>query len=500
MSRPSYNGSDNNFKAFNLEHPDAVILDEQKELKDQPRTIQTAVQRALETAGVPLDQKKLLHSSGRDLYRELSNHLGSAQAASRVLHGGGVSGIAFDDDVGEKHVIVFTDSASERNQGVIDKNFQGAGPSPNSDVVGGTELYQWQNLPEWKIRLTDWMKKEGYDQAEIDKYIKGVEAQMTIIEALGPRLAESVVGAGQATKKKKNGGISFSGPIRSNADEIYLISFDASSMCVKRLSAAKTAKVAEDALGRPLTVDEQLALISLYRAAGKDAPCVHCYVESNRRKATQAVGVARDIVFTGNVPARWGKDRKAKAQAAVDEFKAAGLTLEDIKADYVLDPARSNTDEAKAAKEQFPAIYDFMNSEALATKQNQVKLYEEYRGELLDMTPEQVELLNGYAGIRFFSSSDFQVEHLVDLVQAMWDMKAMGAKSHAYTKVPMYVRIFGNSGQKINMSCFAKEDPVTGEIKPDIAQGWDWAEAREMRQKYKDCGTVFVASSDKVLR
>jgi methyl-accepting chemotaxis protein len=455
--------------------------------------------------------------SGRKLYEKVMEKYGSSDApklASLALNKAGVKGISYEGGLDGRSFVIFDDRAIkvlekyyQRGRPTaadfVKENFSGDGPSKDADAVGPMTLYQWQNLPEWKRKLTAWMQKEDYSQREINKYIRAIEAQMTIIEALGSRLSEQVVGAGEAAKKKKTavGKLAYSGPVRSNADEIYLVSFDASSMCVKRLSAAKTAKVAEQTLGRPLTVDEQLALIALYRAAGKDAPCIYCYVESNRRRANEVVGRAREIL-TGNrpIPKHWKEVTREGAVAAVKEFNESGLTADDIKTEYVLDPKISITEEAKLEKEKYPAIYKFMESQANSTKQNKVKLYEEYRGEFLDLTKDQVELLNGYAGIRFFSTSDFQIEHLVDLIQSMWDMKAMGAKSHAYTKVTMYVRIFGDTGQKINMSCFAKEDPVTGEIRADISQGWDWEEAKKMRQEHPDCGIVFVTSSDRVLR
>ena len=81
-------------------------------------------------------------------------------------------------------------------------------------------------------------------------------------------------------------------------------------------------------------------------------------------------------------------------------------------------------------------------------------------------------MLNGYAGIRFFSSSDFQAQHVVDLVQAVYDMNVRGAKAHAYTKVPKFVEVFGGTGIKINTSIFAKEE--NGRIVEDNWQGMGW--------------------------
>lgn len=479
------------------------MLREDGSFEEQPGDVQEAMRRLAGKHGIELDGK----TRGKDFYWALKGALGSARAASDALHAEGVKGISYWGGIDGHAWVVFKGA----DIGIVKTYFQGAGPAADAEIVGPPTLYQVQNLDEWADNMRAWQKANPQEKSkgQIEGLIRRVFGQMKIIDALetkdgiavSEKIAAAVKGAKQAKKGRSKGGFPASGPVRTNSDDIYQISFDASSMCVKRLSAAKTAAEAQQRLGRPLTVDEQLALIALYRAEGKEAPCIYCYVESNRRRATQLVGEARDIIAgVKQIPESWKPDRRAKAEAAAREFQEAGLSREDVVADYVLDPAAGATEKALEAKARHPAIYEFMNFEAANTKQNKVKLYEEYVGNLLALSKEQVELLNGYAGIRFFSTSDFQIEHMVDLMQAFADMAAIGAKSHAYTKVPMYVDIFGKTGQKINMSCFAEEDPVTGEIRADVAQGWDWEEAKKRRAENPDCGTVLVASSDRVLR
>jgi len=487
-------------QVYEVEVPENdVLLDEQATLENQPEAVKQAVQAAVDELGIDPS------GVGRDIYSAISGALGSDRQASEWLSEHGVKGITYVGERDGRAFVVFTGE----DVSIVGTMFQGDGPTPDADAVAGPELYQVQNLPEWKERLRAWGKANEVPAKKIEKFIKGIEGQMKIIDALKTKdgiaisdlIAQQVRGAGQAKPGRSKAGFRASGPVRTNIDEIYQISFDASSMCVKRLSAAKTAAAVQSRIGRPLTADENMALIALYRAEGKEAPCIYCYVESNRRRATEAVGAARDMIAgTKDIPDGWKPDRKKKVEDAREEFKKAGLTREDINADFVLDPATADTEQAIETKKKFPSIYGFLNFEAANTKQNKVKLYEEYVGNLLDLKKEQVELLNGYAGLRFFSTSDFQIEHVVDLMQAFADMAAIGAKSHAYTKVPLYVDIFGDTGQKINMSCFAEEDPETGEIRPDVAQGWDWEKAKEMRAAHKDCGVILVASSDNILR
>lgn len=385
--------------------------------------------------------------------------------------------------------------------------FKGAGPSLDDSVIGSPTLYQVQNLQEWEENTRALMKKQGRSEAQIEDHIGGIKGQLKLIEAtspedrIGANLAAQVVGAGQAKKKKTNQGIPYSGPVRSNEDDIYRISFDASSMCVKRLGAAATQKEVEKRIGRPLTTAESTALVALMQANGKAAPCLYCYVEGNRKKAVELVGEGIKIIEKGEseIPSHWKKGRRANAIAAMKEYRDAGLTASDIHWEYILDPAEAFTTEAIAAREKYPNIYTFLNLEAASTKQNKIKLYEEYTNQLLDLSDANIKMLNGFAGVRFFSSSDFQVEHIVDIAQSMSDMELKEIKSHAYTKVMLYVDIFGDTHQKINMSCFAKEDK-DGNIIADTAQGWNWEEAKKRRKDHPDCGTVLVASSDKIVR
>lgn len=411
---------------------------------------------------------------------------------------------ASTEDVAREDQILL---GARREEPQVATEFKGAGPSPDASIIGSPVLYQVQNLQEWEENTRALMKDMHKSDAEIEDHIQGIYGQLKLIEAtspedrIGANLAAQVVGAGQATQKKRNKGIPYSGPVRSNDDDIYRISFDASSMCVKRLGAAATQKEVERRIGRPLTTAEATALVALMQANGKAAPCLYCYVEGNRKKAVELVGDGIKLIEQGEseIPGHWKKGRRANAIAAMKEYRDAGMKPSDIHWEYVLDPAEAFTSEAIAAREKYPNIYTFLNLEAASTKQNKIKLYEEYTNQLLDLSDDNIELLNGFAGVRFFSSSDFQVEHIVDLAQAMSDMELKKIKSHAYTKVMLYVDVFGDTHQKINMSCFAKEDK-DGNIIADTAQGWNWEEAKKRRDAHPDCGTVLVASSDKIVR
>ena len=348
-----------------------------------------------------------------------------------------------------------------------------------------------ESIAEWEKRTTAWMKRQGYAPDEIAKHLSAMRGQLKIFAALGPVELELL---------PRSAGKSKTGPIRENSDVIYKLSFDASAMCVRRLEASATAAAIETKIGRSLTPSERMALVVLFQQAGKTAPCLYCYVEAPRAKMAEFAQRAVDVVL-GNraITEKWSAKTKSQAQEAIAEAKAKGL--EKIDVNLVVDPAyqAAHPEETVRLAEETPKVWDFVRSMMLAAKANLPKLYEEYVGQILGIKQEVIEELNGYAGFRFFSSSDFQAEHVADLMQAIIDLELRKAKAHAYTKVVSFVEIFGRTGMKIQTSIFARESK-DGVITPDTDQGMDWEEAKRLRKKFSNVGSVFVAASDAQLK
>ncbi len=361
----------------------------------------------------------------------------------------------------------------------------------------GQTLFQVQNLEEyggtWEPQIRKWMEKNGYAKDEIEKHLGAIRGQMAIFSALGPVQLELLPQGANLNRGKAKG------PIRKNDDPIYKISFDASAMCPKRLSAAATAFEVQKRIGRALTASERMALVALYKAAGKAAPCIYCYVEAPRGKGSEFVKTGLDVVQGLKDPGKkWSKATKELALEARKEYADLGLQEGDIDVNVILDQEYASTDEAAQKLIQAPMVYKFLKSQMLSAKANLPKLYEEYSGQILDIPDKVLDELNGYAGLRFFSSSDFQEGHIADLMQAFIDMSIRLAKSHSYTKVEDYVRIFGRTGQKIQTSIFAREE--NGEIVMDDWQGMDWETAKAFREQFPDVGTILVAASDNIVQ
>lgn len=113
-------------------------------------------------------------------------------------------------------------------------------------------------------------------------------------------------------------------------------------------------------------------------------------------------------------------------------------------------------------------------------------------------------------GVRVQSFSDYMPRMVFDYMQMMAEMAGKNLPAHSYTKVPLYVKQFGLTGMKINMSLTPKV------IKGGVAAGLDengnyaWADESfpyeealliQADKAYgKNCGTIAVGVSDAMIR
>ena len=78
------------------------------------------------------------------------------------------------------------------------------------------------------------------------------------------------------------------------------------------------------------------------------------------------------------------------------------------------------------------------------------------------------EVARKVGGIRLQSFSDFMINTVFDYMEAIAQMDAKGLTAHSYTKVEDYVRLFGQTGMKINMSIIPKVADISDELKTFI--------------------------------
>lgn len=96
--------------AFEVEIPeDNELIDEFKNINEQPKKVQTAIRKAWKEIGYK--PSALQYMSGREFYKQLASELGGEKAASEKLNSLGVKGITYDGLVDGKCFVVFDDKA-----------------------------------------------------------------------------------------------------------------------------------------------------------------------------------------------------------------------------------------------------------------------------------------------------------------------------------------------------------------------------------------------------
>lgn len=262
----------------------------------------------------------------------------------------------------------------------------------------------------------------------------------------------------------------------SNSD--YGGNFDFSYLCPKRLVYTGTVAEIRKHFNKILNPTRFLAIRRFLIDAGHEAPCTYCYVESRRVHSDSYI------------------------QDFLDKNPQYGLTLAQL----------TNADELEKLRREwietgkdngYRAYEKAMNS----LSQRSFKALEKrraYRGEILnhkEFNKSEVERINRNRGLRFFAFSDFEVPHLLDLMQIITDMSVRRLAGFAYTKQANFVEVFGGTGLKINMSCVAKGVDENGKIIFDDVEGMNSSDAIKLRQKYsKDVGIVCVVFTDEQVK
>ncbi len=299
--------------------------------------------------------------------------------------------------------------------------------------------------------------------------------------------------------------------LKPNSD--YKYSVDMSTLCAKRLLFTGTFDAIQRALPNTVFDSEDIvALREMMQKRGYEVACGICYVESTRREIGR---ITQDFINSYKESQKTGKpitrtnsegkvvdlkktndEKKATADKSTDKFFA--------EKDYTPTLADLNTTDIDLVKRDHPLVYEaylnFMNARGQA-KPKLLETRAEYKGEILKhfKYKSAVTSRNNAGGLRLQSFSDFEVPHLIDMMQIVMDMSRVGLKSQAYTKVPAFAEVFGNTGVKINLSLIAKGDGLdaNGNLVFDDVEGINHKEAFKLRDKYsKNVGTILVGKTD----
>ena len=309
--------------------------------------------------------------------------------------------------------------------------------------------------PDTQEKVRENLNKVGYESDKVDKWIKDVNGIASVIAAnkdrLGFEAADNQV------------------MLKDNQD--YIKTLDASTLCAKRLVYQGTFDAIQHRMPNTvLTSDDLIDLLNMMKEHGVQTPCGVCYVESRRR-------------HLGKFAQEWLNSYNGEYKPHLDDL--------------------TTSDGLEALRKSHPQVYkdfvDAMNKKG-SSNPKVVQLRTEYRNEIMSLTPAQIRKIEAIGGIRVQSFSDFETPHMLDMMQAVMDMAAKGLHSQAYTKVPNFAWVFGDTGIKINLSLIAEGDgfDADGNLAFSSTEGMDFDEAMRLRDAYSDnVGTIIVGANDK---
>lgn len=144
--------------AFEVEIPeDNELIDEFKNINEQPRKVQTAIRKAWREIGYK--PSALHYMSGREFYKQLASELGGEKAASEKLNSLGVKGITYDGLVDGKCFVVFDDKAiqiinryNQEHKGAyagaydVDRNILHVFEAANQSTVVHESAHWWLSM------------------------------------------------------------------------------------------------------------------------------------------------------------------------------------------------------------------------------------------------------------------------------------------------------------------------------------------------------------------
>lgn len=296
------------------------------------------------------------------------------------------------------------------------------------------------------------------------------------------------------------------------ANSEYKWTVDMSTLCAKRLLYTGTFDAIQKLMPNTAFDSEDLvSLRSMMMERGYEVACGICYVESTRREIGT---ITADFIERYKLSQKTGKPiTRVNSEGKIVELKKTQEQMETTvdkstdrfiaDKDYTPTLAELNTTDIDLVKKNHPLVYEAYLNYMNARGQAKPKLLEtraEYKGEILKhfKSKNSVKSRNDAGGLRVQSFSDFEVAHLIDMMQIVLDMSQVGLMSQAYTKVTTFAEVFGGTGMKINLSLIAKDSGLdeNGNLIFDDVEGMPHEEAFRLREKYsKNVGTILVGKS-----
>lgn len=328
--------------------------------------------------------------------------------------------------------------------------------SPVKSLEGGSvtkySLSTW--TPEMQKKVSQNLVSAGFAENDVEKWIADTNGIAAVIASDKARL--DFEAHENHTMVKDN--------------NEYYKTVEASTLCAKRLKYQGTFDAIQHRLpNTTLTSDMLIELREMMKKNGHEVPCGACYVESRRR-------------HLGKYATDWLKTYDGEYIP----------TLADV----------TTTNGLEKLRIEHPQTYDdfiaAMNKKGVSNPKV-VELRTEYKGEIMKIPNSTYKKIMKIGGLRLQSFSDFETPHLLDMMQVVHDMASRKFVSQAYTKVPNFAWVLGDTNIKINLSLIPSGTGVdaNGELTFDPKEGMDVNEAMRLRDRYsKNVGTTIIGIND----
>ena len=444
--------------------------------------------------------------------------------------------------------------ASENFQSSLTPGEEGVIANQNGDPVAyatsdGSVLismrtYEEEGREAFRKYLDKCVKSKKLTKAEMQEMLDGIEEIYGVCKEFKDKYAPFSSWSDAAVVRDTYGKPVFS-VVTPNGD--YKMNLDFSLVCKKR----RTLDAVFNEMSRRGIIDDfelgQKSVVKIneiIRKYGLETACALCFVDAKRfRQASMADTFTR--LYNELVQSLVPEDQRSN----IDHFNFAGYvtikrveggidTWDNSKLDFshlneVMKNYGDGTVEYKAAKyiknhpegRKLLLRGDFMSSQGFdAVKtQNQdiMKLYNskkgtggpkaafgdvQYMNEVIQKarwwTPKKAYAVGG---IRIQSFSDYVPRMVFDYTQMIYDLAATKLPAHAYTKEALFVKQFGLTGVKINMSLIPAI--AEGGIAPGLdangdyvwaGESFDFETAKEIQNAEgytENCGTICVGVS-----
>jgi hypothetical protein len=513
--------------------------------------------------GKVMEKLAKLKAQDKSLWEKIKSFISELAAKIRAVYDGlapdSVEGryVAEMVDSIERLQDLFTEAlvdASENYQGSLNPGEEGTVYDQSGDPVAhatsdGTiqlsmRTYEESGRKEFRKYLQKCVKNKRLTKAEMQEMLDGIEDIYMTCKEFKDKFAPFSSWSDAAVVRDTYGKPVFS-VVTPNGD--YKMNLDFSLVCKKR----RTLDAVFNEMSRRGIIDDfelgQKSVVKIneiIRKYGLETACALCFVDAKRfRQASMAdafTSLYNELVLS-LVPEEQrgsidhfnfsGYSTIKKVEDGIHTWDASKLDFSHL--DEVMRNYGDGTVEYKAAKyikanaegRKLLLRGDFMSSKGFDAVKTQnpdvLKLYNskngtggpkaafgdvQYLNEIIQKartwTPQKAYAVGG---IRIQSFSDYVPRMVFDYVQMIYDLAATKLPAHAYTKEALFVKQFGLTGVKINMSLIPAI--AEGGIAPGLdangnyvwaGESFDYDTAKDIQNAEgysENCGTICVGVS-----